>query len=81
MPTIPCEFERFFPKDQWFWGGAERGKRKKKTRCPMCGKRLHLQTVPDHWPHSGIVGYRVPRHRTTAKRAGKQLRLPHVKMR
>ena len=78
MPTIPCEFERFIPREEWFWYGAEKGKRRKKLRCPLCKKRLHVQTISGH---DNETFYRVPRHRTTAKRAGKQLRLPHVKMR
>ncbi len=79
MPTVPCEFRRFVPRDEWFFFGTSAGARRKHVRCPLCKKRLKLRTIPDHWPHRGIVGYQIPPHKVTAKKMGVQLRLPYVK--
>ncbi len=77
MTTEQCDFRRFTPRELWFFGRPVKGQRKKKVRCPRCGKRLHLKTIVDR--QDGDTFLCVPDHRTTVKRLGRQLRLPGVK--
>lgn len=79
MTTEPCDFNRL-PHKEWTWLPVKTGAKRRKVRCPRCGKRLRLETVPDR-QDGGVAFYRIPKHRTTAKRLGVQLRLPRMKLR
>jgi DNA-directed RNA polymerase subunit RPC12/RpoP len=78
MTTEPCDFERLCARVLWSWFPVKTGAKRRKVRCPRCGKRLRLRTVPDR-QDGGVAFYCIPPHRTTVRRLAWQLRLPGVK--
>lgn len=78
--TVPCDFEHL-PREVWTWFPVVTGAKRRKIRCPKCGKRLRLRTIPDR-QDGGVVFYRIPPHKVTApkpRKKSKQLRLPGMR--
>lgn len=81
MTTEPCDFERLCERKLWYGFPVTTGAKRRKVRCPRCGKRLRLRSNLDRgfFDETTVISYRIPPHKTTIKRLAWQLRLPGVK--
>jgi DNA-directed RNA polymerase subunit RPC12/RpoP len=57
-----CEFYRFLPRPKWTWIPVKTGAKRRKVRCPSCGRRLTLKTIPDR-SDGGVAFYSIPHHK------------------
>lgn len=55
-----CSFRQLRPYAQWHFP-VSRGLKRRKFRCPLCGRRLRLKTIPDR-QDGGINCFIIPAH-------------------
>lgn len=60
-----CDLRKMKPVHDWQYP-VQTGAKRKRVRCPMCGRRLTLQTVPDR-QDGGVAFYRIPQHKVKSE--------------
>ena len=60
-----CDVFKLRTRDEWQFPVLT-GQKRRKRRCPTCGRRLTPCTIPDR-SDGGVAFYRLPQHRMLVK--------------